>query len=289
MKRSYKIADIVIQLNTDFDFVEDDKYTLFAERCNQKPDYIIHFQSVSKEIDLGDFQFQLGEHVYYQGPQGLIEAQWRNAAKEEFRWLFMNDSKEYPVSWVCKYLKKDEGMFRSTSVLFRHIGFNVILDRMKALLLHCSFISVENKAILFSGPSGIGKSTQADLWSKYEDADVLNGDRAIIRIDHGVLKAYGLPYAGSSNIYRNESCPLGTIVILDQALNNEVFRLSRSQAFREIFSEIIQSYASRYLQSSALDILEDVVNSVPVFFLRCRPEKEAVQLLKSVLLKEGIL
>ena len=70
MKRSYKIADIVIQLVTDFDFVEDDKYTLFTERCNQKPDYIIHFQSVSKEIDLGDFQFQLGEHGYYKGHKG---------------------------------------------------------------------------------------------------------------------------------------------------------------------------------------------------------------------------
>ena len=46
-----------------------------------------------------------------------------------------------------------------------------------AMVLHCSVLKVKSGVILFSGPSGIGKSTQAGLWTKYRKARVINGDR----------------------------------------------------------------------------------------------------------------
>ena len=56
-------------------------------------------------------------------------------------------------------------------------------------------IAFQNKAILFSAPSGTGKSTQADLWQKYvRGVEIINGDRAIIGIEDNGVKAYGLPF-----------------------------------------------------------------------------------------------
>lgn len=46
-------------------------------------------------------------------------------------------------------------------------------------ILHCAFLDYRGQAILFSGPSGIGKSTHAALWCRHiPDTRVLNGDRA---------------------------------------------------------------------------------------------------------------
>ena len=48
-------------------------------------------------------------------------------------------------------------------------------------ILHCTFLDYRGQAILFSGPSGIGKSTHANLWCRHiPGTQVLNGDRALL-------------------------------------------------------------------------------------------------------------
>ena len=70
--------------------------------------------------------------------------------------------------------------------------------------------------MLIAGYPGIGKSTQADLWQRYEGAELLNGDRTVLRRIDGVWTAFGSPYAGSSNCFVNESRPVRAIVLLSQ-------------------------------------------------------------------------
>lgn len=50
------------------------------------------------------------------------------------------------------------------------------------MILHTAFLCHKGEAILFSGPSEVGKSTQAGLWEKYrEDSRTINGDRCLLR------------------------------------------------------------------------------------------------------------
>lgn len=39
----------------------------------------------------------------------------------------------------------------------------------RMMVLHCSVLKVKSGVILFSGPSGIGKSTQAGLWTEVSE------------------------------------------------------------------------------------------------------------------------
>ena len=62
-----------------------------------------------------------------------------------------------------------------------------------AMVLHCSVLKVKSGVILFSGPSGIGKSTQAGLWTKYRKARVINGDRTLLKKENGRWMSLGWP------------------------------------------------------------------------------------------------
>lgn len=82
---------------------------------------------------------------------------------------------------TIEYLEADRGFFSETANCFSHIALEALLLQRDAMILHASFVSTRYGGLLFSGVSGIGKSTQADLWQRYEGAELLNGDRTVLR------------------------------------------------------------------------------------------------------------
>ena len=170
------------------------------------------------------------------------------------------------------------------------IGLETLLMRYGGLMLHAAFIRWQEKGILFTAPSGTGKSTQADLWEKYEGAEILNGDRAGLRCIEGHWTAFGLPLAGSSYIYRNESAPADTIVVLRQSPENRIRRLGPAEAFRYLYPEVTVHQWHRPWVEKASSMLLDLISHVPVWLLECRPDQGAVRLLKETIMerqKEG--
>lgn len=193
-----------------------------------------------------------------------------------------------PDLLCCDYLAGQEQRLNFSMMLCDMLGLESLLLSFGGLLLHSSFIRWEGNGILFSADSGVGKSTQADLWVKYQGAEILNGDRAGLRKAGGVWMAYGLPYAGSSRIYRNESAPVTAICMLEQAAANEVQLLTPAQALRKLYPQItIHSWDAGYVQS-VLPLIEDLVLSVPACLLRCRPDQEATEIVKNRLLQPGL-
>ncbi|PWM48932.1 MAG: hypothetical protein DBX62_01245 [Clostridia bacterium] len=85
------------------------------------------------------------------------------------------------------------------------------------IVVHASAVIYGGEAYLFSAPSGGGKSTQADIWHDKRGAEILNGDKVILRPTHGGVIAYGSPIAGSSGIYVNKSAPVRAICMIDKA------------------------------------------------------------------------
>ena len=70
----------------------------------------------------------------------------------------------------------------SARVVLESAGLFDILADAGMLVLHSAYIVTrQGEGILFSGPSGIGKSTQAALWQRYGAAQTVNGDRALVR------------------------------------------------------------------------------------------------------------
>lgn len=182
-------------------------------------------------------------------------------------------------------MQKDVFLFEHFNI-WNYMAFENPLLYYQAFLLHSSFISWQNNGILFTAPSGTGKSTQADLWKKYEDADIYNGDRTIIRKIDGKYYGFGSPYAGSSGIYRNESAPIKAIIVIEQGPDNVIRRLHGREAFLPLFRETLMNTWNKEYMEKMTDLLMDAACQIPVYHLFCRPDQDAVNTVKNEILKE---
>lgn len=165
----------------------------------------------------------------------------------------------------------------SSEELFLHFGRSV---------LHSSCVDIGGEALLFSGVSGIGKSTQAKLWEDYAAASIQNGDRNLLRCIDGKEYVCGLPYAGTSGICSSFELPIRAIVFLGQAKENSIRRLAQSQAAKLLLSQSpLPSWDAQSI-GRAMDAASRIAGNVPIYFLNCRPERSAVALLQDTLKKE---
>ena len=152
-------------------------------------------------------------------------------------------------------------------------------------LLHASCVEYEGAAIVFTGPSGIGKSTQADLWKTHKNATIINGDRIMLLPTEQDCLAMGIPFCGSSGIRENKILPLATVIRLEQAPDIRIRNLSGLEAFRLIWGECTLQTWNRGEITGCMDAIERLVNQKKVFHLSCTPDIRAVEAVE-VLLKK---
>lgn len=158
-------------------------------------------------------------------------------------------------------------------ILFR----NSILFH-QGIVVHAAAIEWKGKGILFSAPSGTGKSTQADLWKKYKGSKMINEDRPAIRKIDDTAYVYGTLWNGSSVKYRNCALPLEAIVILRQATDNNIVRLETQEAITMLMPRCFLPYYQEDIMDIAINNLVSIINITPVYLLDCRPDSEAVEL-----------
>lgn len=169
---------------------------------------------------------------------------------------------------------------------FYCLGFEEYLLRRNKLCLHASCIDTALGGILFSGPSGIGKSTQAELWRKHRQARPINGDRPIVSKEDQTWLAWGSPYAGSSKVYVNDSCTVTSIILLKQASTCALRKLSHAEAFHGIWTGLTVRTWDRSFVEAASSLAIELVSTVPVYEFCCTPDEKAVKFLEAELRKE---
>lgn len=186
-------------------------------------------------------------------------------------------------SETVDYLADSAEFFSETQNTFSHIALEELLLHRDRIILHASFITASLGGILFSGPSGVGKSTQAALWERFEGARQINGDRPILGREDDRWIAYGSPYAGSSRCHVNESCPVRAIVLLEQGPENSLTRLTVGQAFHRLFAQTTVNSWNPWFVERVCDLVSHLAASVPVYCLSCTPDRRAVETLKTAL------
>lgn len=163
------------------------------------------------------------------------------------------------------------------------LGIFRMLAEHGGVVLHSSYIITQRgEALLFSAPSGTGKSTQAELWRSYAGARVINGDRALVKAENGVT-ANGILFSGTSGISENVTAPLRAIVLLRQSEKNEIRSVSGKEAFMRLLPQC--SYYPDEEENLRLvtGVLAEIISAVPVYDFGCVPDESAVSALNEVL------
>lgn len=158
-------------------------------------------------------------------------------------------------------------------------------------ILHCAFLDYRRQGILFSGPSGIGKSTHSNLWCQHiEQTQVLNGDRALIcPTPEGGYEAVGWPVCGSSEICFNEKRTLHAIVFMEQATDNAIRPMTPMQHFKLLSSQVTINWWNKRFARESLDQLLTLSNQIPIRTYACNLLPEAAYTLRQYLTVQGIV
>ncbi len=157
------------------------------------------------------------------------------------------------------------------------------MNNFNSYVLHSSYIVYQNQAILFSAPSGTGKSTQADLWKKYRNIEIINGDRTLLTLKDDHFFANGWPVCGSSKICFNQTYPIKAIVLLQQGKQNQISQLSYIEKTKRLLKEITINYHNQEYLDNALVFIEQLIKKIPIINLSCTISKEAVECLDDYL------
>ncbi len=156
------------------------------------------------------------------------------------------------------------------------------LAYLGGVVLHGSSIAYEGKGVVFSAPSGTGKSTHTALWQKLYGDKVtpVNDDKPAIRFVNEQPHVYGTPWSGKTDKNHNISVPLHAVVFIERASQNRIRRLSPTEAFLRINNETVRPFYDAGQGRRVLDCAQKLIESVPMYLLGCTISEEAPELVK---------
>ena len=184
-------------------------------------------------------------------------------------------------SYVEIYCRRPFGE-EETDQLFHAIRmFYLYLAQKKGYYaVHSASILYKGKAWLFSGHSGMGKSTHTAMWHEQLGVPYLNGDLNLIGRKDGKMVVCGIPWCGTSEIYTTGDYELGGIVLLGRDTKDRVEPLTMYEKIMRVMQRMISPVWKEELLEKNLQSAKEIAKEVPVLHLFCTKEISAVETIK---------
>ncbi len=155
----------------------------------------------------------------------------------------------------------------------------------KGMSLHASLVEKDGFGVIFLGPSGTGKSTQAKLWKEYLGADFIIGDRPGLRKTDGKWFGFGMPWDGKDAVFRQLSVPVRALIWLEQAKENSIIPMNAVQAMTVMLKQAMMPVWDDAAMDCAAAQMGALSREVPMYHLRCLPDEAALRLTYDTILK----
>lgn len=272
MKRYYRFAEIEFCLEADFDFAESIQMKPFSS--TEKGECLMCTFTSKKDIsfDYNKIIFDSPTVRIFEDNNGIFKT-YSLPLLTDTAAIIRRNGKDFD----CIINEKYSEYFSQSINLLNAVGMEDLLFEFNCFMLHCSFIEYNGRAILFSGTSGSGKSTRADMWRSQLNTEIINGDKAGIFYKKGEFYACGLPIAGSSYIYKNEVLPLDSIVFLKKAQNNLTFRADIKDSIKNIYYNLIVNRWNPDFCSAASDLAVELYKKAKIFVSECNLNHDSVK------------
>lgn len=282
MTYNYRIAGVPVRFLPDCPLIENRDTLLFSVPSTSAP-AAVPFPLVSADrltVPAGQiFPFADGEVIL---------------SGDTYTRVLRHRADHTPLVTVTRKIGEPGGEIQSlasekpytvrTQVLWSAIDLPYTLLLRDVLVLHAAVIRLQGEAILFTAPSGTGKSTQASLWQSHRGAVIVNGDKGALSVRNGEIHAHGLPFCGTSGICESFDLPVRAIVSLAQSPENTAVRLHGAAALQAVISN---SFGTKSLCfPKIIDLASAILEKIPVYRLSCTPDERAVDVLQTAI-REG--
>jgi len=281
MNEIFTIGDFCFRLDCPDSFSVPENFMKFQGGSVPSYYYSVCYNSDFPAID-GCVVFRTPDIMVIQS--GNLEHRYIGMPRYQYPHAYYNELDDHSAQIL---FRPDRSSFLSVDPFFCSL---FALERRQAelgaMVLHCAYVEYGGEAILFSAPSETGKTTQANLWEKYRGAKTVNGDRSLIQKINGQWTARGWPVCGSSGVCCNRDLPIRAVVMLSQAPEDRAGKMAPASAFSQLYSQITVNRWNRKANLDAMDRIEDLIQSVPVFHLACTMNESAVIALENALFPE---
>ncbi len=279
---TYEIAQLTIQVITPFPVIDDPSYALYRT-YDKEASYTCIFMPDTHIPDYENYplRYQDVMHQIYETPDGYLHF----FSPPGCPYICWNKVLPFSGETTCiyHYQPELESYFHNSKGCFNAISLERILCKDNRFIFHCCYINTTYGSILFTAPSGGGKTTQGKLWEESGKGKIINGDRAVLMMQNTQCIAYGLPLAGSSNIFLNETHPVKAIIIVHKATHNTLERVTGMKAFYAIYEQLLTHVWDTTFQYKVMDMAQQLVENTPVYQLNCTISQDAVNIVEKAL------
>jgi len=153
---------------------------------------------------------------------------------------------------------------------FLRIACTLALLDVPGLVVHAASLIRGDKAYLFCGRSGAGKTTLTRL---SPDATLLSDELSIVTMSNGHARCHGTPFWGELARAGEDRCaPLHAVFFLHHGGRHTVEAVRPGDALKQLLSTVLFFAREPELTARVLGIASNLVESVPCFDLHFRPD-----------------
>ena len=149
--------------------------------------------------------------------------------------------------------------------------------------LHAALVEKDGYGVVFLGPSGMGKSTQAKLWVEHQGADFIIGDRPGLRRIDGQWIGFGMPWDGKDGIRQQKQVPIRALISLEQAPENSIRRLTKQEAMIVLLNQVMMPMWDDVAMALLTPLMGQLATEIPFYHLKNLPNKEATELTRETI------
>lgn len=271
------IADVVLHVFSEHEIELEDGYMPFlAENATSEKIEVECFQGLL-DVDLSEmpllFEARNEEQRFYSiytSGDGYCFAIYNQQTKDEIQQIaYLNATFDY---WK---------IYSTTAVSLKYPMGPIIMHYLTlytdAVLMHASCAFDGQKARMFSGFSGVGKSTISGIWAK-AGAQIINDDRLVIRKINGEFFVYNTPmyYVDSS-----KKALLNSIYLIKHSPVNVLKPLKGALAVSRVMAFCIQNNFDKSFIDRRLKFFSELCQAVSVAELGFVPDQEVVTFIKN--------
>jgi len=208
-----------------------------------------------------------------------------SAADEDVRVSFDNGQwslrrGDFRARWNAQagrgHIRQSRNPYAIDSVL--RIVHTLILAKQGGFLVHAASAIRNQRAFLFAGVSGAGKTTISRLAPP--DAILLTDEISYVRRDGNAFTACGTPFAGElARVGENQSAPLQTLFLLEKGLHNTIEPVAAHEAVRLLLRNVLFFAEDPDLVCSVFQSACEFVEQVPVRRLTFVPDERVWEMI----------